>query len=95
MTNPPSAMQLAQLPETVMGRLYGHFTAHESSTGIRILLIIVLAVLVHVLVKVIRHISEWFIHQSQAQKNPLGFMTQQPKFVTLTRLIVSGITFVI
>ena len=49
----------------------------------------------HVLVKVIRHISEWLINKSHAQKNPLGFVTQQPKFVTLTRLIVSGVTFVI
>ena len=53
------------------------------------------AVLVHVLVKITRHLSEWFINKSQTQKNPLGFVTQQPKFVTLTRLIVSGITFVI
>jgi len=95
MTNLPSAPALAQLPGTVMGRLYSHFTAQESSPGTRILLIIVLAVLVHVLARVIRHISEWFITQGRAQKNPLGFMTQQPKFITLTRLIVSGVTFVI
>ncbi len=95
MTNLPPALQLAHLPETVMGRLYSHFTAHESSADTRILLIIVLAVLVHVLVKVTRHISEWLINKSRAQENPLGFVTQQPKFVTLTRLIVSGIIFVI
>ena len=95
MTNTLPAATLAQLPDTVMGRLYGHFTAHGSSPGTRILLIIALAVLVHVLVKLIRHISEWFIHKSQAQKNPLGFVTQQPKFVTLTRLVASGVTFVI
>jgi small conductance mechanosensitive channel len=95
MTNSTPASSLGELPGTVMGRLYGHFFTHESSTGTRILLIIVLAVLVHVLVKVTRHISEWLIHKSQAQENPLGFVTQQPKFITLTRLIASGVTFVI
>ena len=94
-TNLPPALPLEQLPGTVMSRLYGHFSTHESSSGTRILLIIALAVLVHVLVKVIRHASEWFIRQGQAQKNPLGFVTQQPKFITLTRLIVSGIIFII
>ena len=39
---------------TVMGRLYAHFSGHESSTGTRLLLIVVLAVLVHLTVKAIR-----------------------------------------
>jgi small-conductance mechanosensitive channel len=95
LTNSTSASSLGPLPGTVMGRLYGHFTAQESSPGTRILLILALAVLVHVLVKVIRHVSEWSIHKGQIQKNPLGFVTQQPKFITLTRLIASGATFVI
>ena len=80
---------------TVMARLYSHFSSHASSTGTRLLLIVILAVLAHALVKITRHVSEWLINKSQAQKNPLGFVTQQPKFVTLTRLIVSGITFII
>ncbi len=54
-----------------------------------------MAIIVHVLVKITRHLSEWFINKSQTQKSPLGFVTHQPKFITLTRLIVSGITFVI
>jgi len=83
------------MDETVMGRLYHHLSGHDSSTGTRIVLIVGLALLAHLTVKLIRHISEWFIHKSQAQKNALGFVTQQPKFVTLIRLIVSGITFII
>ena len=59
------------------------------------MLIAGLAILAHLTVKFIRHISEWVIHKSQAQKNALGFVTQQPKFITLIRLIVSGITFII
>ncbi len=94
MTNPP-ALPFELVTNTVVGRIYSHFAHHESSTATRILLIIVLAVLVHVLVKIVRHISEWFINKSQAQKTPLDFVTQQPKFITLTRLIVSGVIFVI
>jgi moderate conductance mechanosensitive channel len=94
MTNlPPAPIELAT--NTVVGRIYNHFAHQESSTLTHILLILVVAVVVHVLVKVTRHLSEWFIHKSQAQKNPLGFVAQQPKFITLTRLIVSAITFVI
>jgi small conductance mechanosensitive channel len=95
MTNPPPASPFELVTNTVVGRIYSHFSHHESSTVTRILLIVVLAVLVHVLVRAIRHTSEWFINQGQAQRNPLGFVTQQPKFITLTRLIVSGVTFVI
>ncbi|HLX94802.1 MAG TPA: mechanosensitive ion channel domain-containing protein [Verrucomicrobiae bacterium] len=94
-TNPPPDSPWELVHDTIVGRIYSHFSHHESSTGTRILLIVVLAIIVHVLVKITRHLSEWLIHKSQAQKNPLGFVTQQPKFITLTRLIVSGITFVI
>lgn len=94
MTNlPPAPFELAT--NTVVGRVYYHFAHEESSTLTRILLIVAVAVVVHVLVKIIRHLSEWFINKSRTQKSPLGFVTQQPKFITLTRLIVSAITFVI
>ena len=68
---------------------------HNSSPAIHIAVIAVIALVVHVAVKIVRHISEWFINKSQAKKNPFDFVTQQPKFITLTRLIVSAITFVI
>ncbi|HKW28186.1 MAG TPA: mechanosensitive ion channel domain-containing protein [Verrucomicrobiae bacterium] len=93
-TNLPSPpFELAT--NTFVGRLYRDFAHQESSTLTRILLILAVALIVHVLVKITRHLSEWFINKSQAQKNPLGFVTQQPKFITLTRLVVSAITFVI
>jgi len=94
MTNLPSApFELAT--NTVVGRIYHHFAHQESSTGTRILIIVLLTIFMHVLVKTTRHLSEWLINKSRAQQNPLGFVTQQPKFITLTRLIVSTITFVI
>ncbi|HUC85707.1 MAG TPA: mechanosensitive ion channel domain-containing protein [Candidatus Acidoferrales bacterium] len=65
------------------------------SPGTHIAVILALALLVHSAVKFIRHVSEWFILKSHARKNPFTFVTEQPKFITLTRLIVSGVTFVI
>lgn len=68
---------------------------HHSAPAVHIAIIVAVAVFVHAIVKLVRHVSEWFIVQSHAKKNPFGFVTQQPKFVTLARLIVSAITFVI
>jgi small conductance mechanosensitive channel len=79
---------------TVMGRIFEHFSGHESSTGMRIVLILVLAVLVHLTVRAIRNFSEWIISKSHAQKSPLGFVTQQPKFITLIQLVANAVTFV-
>jgi hypothetical protein len=62
---------------------------------VHILIIIVLAFIVHMLVKLISNIGETLITKSHEKKNPLGFVTQQPKFVTLTTLIVSTLTFVV
>ena len=95
MTNLPSASGVFQTNEPVMGRVYYSITGHESSAGMRIVLIVGLAILAHLTVKLVRHISELVINKSQAQKNPLGLVAQQPKFITLTRLIVSGVIFII
>ncbi|MGH7992172.1 MAG: hypothetical protein ACREDQ_01535, partial [Limisphaerales bacterium] len=85
MTNlPPAPFELAT--NTVVGRIYTHFAHQESSTLTHILLIVAVAVIVHILVKIIRRLSEWFINKSQTQKSPLDFVTHRPKFVTLTRL---------
>jgi small-conductance mechanosensitive channel len=80
---------------TVMERLYHHFSSHTSSTGTRLVLIVVLVVLLHLTVKSIRNISEWLVHKEHAQKSPFGFVTQQPKFVTLIQLIANGVTFLL
>ena len=85
---------MAALPDlTVMGRIWDHFSKHESSIGMRLVLIVVLVVLLHLTVKAIRMISEWVINKSHAQKSPLEFFTRQPKFVTLIQLIANAVTF--
>jgi len=80
---------------TVMGRLFHQLSGHTSSTGLRLVLILLLAVLLHLVVKGIRGFSEWLIHKSHSRENPLGFVTQQPKFITFIQLIASGVTFIL
>jgi small-conductance mechanosensitive channel len=62
---------------------------------VHIAIIIALAFVTHLIVKFITNFSETLITRSHEKKNALGFVTQQPKFITLTRLIVSTVTFVI
>ena len=93
-TNSPPVSSLTETNATVMARIFHHFSSHESSTGTRLALIVVLVVLLHLTVKAIRSISEWLINKSHAQKSPFGFVTEQPKFVTLIQLIASSVTFV-
>jgi moderate conductance mechanosensitive channel len=85
---PPLLNRIFQ--DTAMAGLW-----HRTPPEIHILIVVCLAFVVHLLVKIVRHISEWGINKSHAEKNPFGFVTQQPKFITLTRLIVSAITFMI
>jgi len=93
-TNQLSAL-ITPFHETVMGRWYAHIFRQDSSTTTRLLLIVALATITLVVVKVSRHISEWIIYKGHEKKNPLGLVTQQPKFVTVTRLCVSGISFLV
>ena len=84
-----------EMKNSVMGRLYSHFSGHESNAFERILLIAGLAAIAHLTVKLTRALSEWLIIRSHTKKNPFGFMTEKPKFITVTRLIVSAVTFAI
>jgi small conductance mechanosensitive channel len=69
---------------------------HSASyIGIQIAVIACLAVIAHFLVRLLRFVSDWLIRKSAVKKSPVGFVTQQPKFVTLTGLITSALTLVI
>lgn len=63
--------------------------------AIQIAEIVCLAILAHFLVSLLRFISDWLIRKSAAKKSPVGFVTQQPKFITLTGLITSALTLII
>jgi len=95
MSNPISNPPPAPLHDTAMSRIYYHFFVHESSAGVRILLIVALAVLAHVTVKMVRHFSEWLLIGGHQQKGPFGVVTRKPKFITVTRLIVGVVVFAV
>jgi small-conductance mechanosensitive channel len=70
--------------------------AHTSGRiMIQLITIVSLTVTAHFLVWLVRFISDWLVRKSAAKKSPVGFVTQQPKFVTLTGLVASGLTFLI
>jgi hypothetical protein len=92
---PTSSQSLAGPLDNLIGRIYGHFSTQESSVWARILLIAALAVVVHILVKCIRKVSEWVIIRGHAQNGTLGIAAQKPKVITVTRLVVSSIIFAI
>ena len=68
---------------------------NASYLAIQIAIIVCLAILAHFLVRLLQFISDWLIRKSAAKKSPVGFVTHQPKFITLTGLITSGLTLVI
>lgn len=93
MTLPTSNQSLAGPLDSLIGRIYGYFSAQESSVWARILLIAALAVVVHISVRCIRRVSEWVILRGHTHNGTLGAGAQKPKVITVTRLMVSGVIF--
>jgi small conductance mechanosensitive channel len=66
---------------------------HEASyVALRIAIIVCIALLAHFLIRLIQAVIDRFIRRSAAKKSPVGFVVQQPKFATLTGLIVGALT---
>jgi moderate conductance mechanosensitive channel len=84
----------AEVAHTLFGRVYAHFFRSESSTGMRILLIGVLAVLAHLSVTLVGRGSEWLVTFSHEQKGRFWSVSQKPKFTTFLRLLANSITWV-
>lgn len=80
---------------TLIGRLYAHLFQHDSSATSRVLLIAGLALCAHLAIRGVGAISERIISVTHRQKNRLRFVAEQPKFVTLLRLIANSITWAI
>jgi len=95
MTNSGSFSGLVESSETVMGRLSQQIFGRESSTGTLILLIIALAVAAHLGLNFIRCISESAVTKIAAPKSTRKPFAHKPKFIPLTRLILSACTFVL
>jgi len=83
------------MPESLIGKVYGHFTGHASTPALRIALIVGLALGVHVTVQIVRKISGWLMGATKRSQSRFGWAVQRPKVVTIHRLIVSGLIFTI
>ena len=78
-----------------MGRFSRSLSGHELSPQARILLVIGLAMAALLLLKLLRRVSEAVIREIEARKFHGRLLAHQPKYITLTRLIVSAVAFVI
>ena len=76
-------------------KIHGIDAEKARYAAIQIAVIVCLAILAHFLVRLMQFIGDWLIRKSAAKKSPVGFVTHQPKFVTLTGLITSALTLVI
>ncbi len=78
-----------------MTRLFGSFSHQHTSAATRILFIVLLAVLAHVLVRVVGRGSAWLVNKTHEQKDRLGFVAEQPKIITVLRLVANTLTWVV
>ena len=68
---------------------------HSSNLLARVATIVLLAVAAHFLVRLVRFAGDWLVTRNAMSKTPVGFVTRKPKFITLTGLVASGLTFII
>jgi small conductance mechanosensitive channel len=66
-----------------------------SHIAINIVQIVCLALLAHFIIRLIQYVIAWLIRKSAAKKSPVGFVVQQPKFITLTGLVTGALTLVL
>lgn len=62
---------------------------------LEIFVVVCFAILAHFVVRFLRFVTDWLIHKSAAKKSPVGFVTQQPKFITLSGLVSGAFTLVL
>ena len=63
-----------------------------SFVGLRIAIIVCIALLAHFVIRLVQGIVDWLIRKSAAKKSPVGFVVQKPKFITLTGLVTGALT---
>jgi moderate conductance mechanosensitive channel len=90
-----NATSQAPTNSTSFGEPVAQLWTNHPSHIVHIAIIIALALAVHFIVRFVRYFSEGVITRSSEKKDSLGFVTHQPKFITLMRLIVSIINFIV
>lgn len=77
---------------TVLARLSDFLFHQQSSTGYRVMMVAVAAVLSNLLIRIISAASEWLLTTGHKSKARLWAVTQKPKFVTFLRLLANSLT---
>jgi moderate conductance mechanosensitive channel len=72
-----------------------HQVSQSGNVVTRIVIIVGLTLLAHFLVRLVHLLSDWLVRNSAAKRSPVGFVMHPPKFITLTRLVASALTFLI
>ena len=72
-----------------------HQVSQSGNVVTRIVVIVGLTLLAHFLVRLVHLLSDWLVRNSAAKRSPVGFVMHPPKFITLTRLVASALTFLI
>jgi moderate conductance mechanosensitive channel len=63
---------------------------------VRILWIVAVAVFVHLFIRLLRRVTQWYLSPAETpgRRTEASFVRQFPKFATVTSLLVSAVTFV-
>ena len=91
-STPPSDLLQRDTP---IAHLFHYLFGSDTSSSLRVGFIIGLTVILVLGTKLVKYVSNWVIYRSHEKKNPFDRVTQQPKFITVTTLAVSGVNFVI
>ena len=91
-TTPPTQLLDRDTP---IAHLFHYLFGNDSSTATRVGFILGVTAILILGTKLVKYFSNWLIYRSHEKKNPFDLVTQQPKFVTVTWLAVSGVNFVI
>lgn len=73
----------------------GNYESLATYHFLQIVEIVCLTILAHFIIRLVQFIVDWLIRKSANKKSPVGFVTQKPKFVTLTGLITGFLTLAI
>ncbi len=80
---------------SIFEKIHGLDAEKAKYAALQIAIIVCYTILAHFLVRLMQFVGDWLIRKSAAKKSPVGFVTHQPKFVTLTGLITSALTMII
>lgn len=93
MTALSAAPPRAGLDTAILGQFFEALFGHQPPIGVRIAIIIAIAILAHVAARAALRLTGIWVKRSQAHAGKLGYFGTTPKFDTVLRLIFSSAIF--